>query len=224
MKYTLSRTVAPVADVLSLADARAQLRVDVFGSPPSNPEDNLISDLIEMATQELDAGTGWLGRALAPQTWRLGLERFPTTPRGIFGVQSSFAIKLPYPPFISVSSFTYTKSSDGSTVTMLEGTDYRIQKYDDKAMLAPLFGNLWPTDVRCDFDSIQITFRCGYQAGSPPAVAVPKLITNYIKARVTDMFDSRGVDAIIGIRTVSSSVSNAAGESMNSIREWSYEP
>jgi uncharacterized phiE125 gp8 family phage protein len=61
----------PVAAPVSLAEAKAHLRVDF------DDEDALISGLIDAATQHLDGWSGVLGRALMPQTWEMSLDRFP---------------------------------------------------------------------------------------------------------------------------------------------------
>lgn len=194
VNFTLSRTAPPTLDVVTLDEARLQLRVDTIGSPATNPEDSLITDLIASATAELDAGTGWLGRALAPQTWRLGLDSFP---KGYTDRPDGGAIILPYPPLISIESFTYV-NSEGTTVTMVEGTDYRLIRPvgpdASNAKLIPLYNRSWPT-ARCDVDSVVITYRCGYSTGSPEDEDVPQLIKNAIKSRITDWYDSRGVEA-----------------------------
>lgn len=207
MKYTLVRTVKPTDQVVTLEECRAQLRVDTFGSPPVSDEDSKIEQLVAAITETLDAGTGWLGRALAPQTWRLGLVEFP--PAGC-------SIRLPFPPLLEVVSFTYT-DTDGVTQTLTAGTDFRVLEGGDQGgFVKPLYGESWPADVRCDFDSVQITFRCGYVEGSPEAVAVPEQIKNYILASLTDQFDSRGVDA----PGVSSKLTAAVENSLNNLRVY----
>ncbi len=199
IRFTLSRTVAPALDVVTLTEARLQLRVDTTGSPATNPEDDLITRCINTAIAELDAGTGWLARALAPQTWRLGLDRFPSPQYMWNGNPASDAILLPYPPFIEIVSFTYT-DTEGTTVTMVDGTDYRViaetGETPGPAKILPVYGGNWPS-ARCDVDSIVITYRAGYTDGGSPVEAhtVPDIIKNVILSRVTDLYDSRGVAA-----------------------------
>ena len=207
MKYTLTRTVKPTADVVTMTEAHAQLRVDTFGSPPVSPEDTKIASLLTAIVESLDAGTGWLGRALAPQTWKLGLCDFPAT--------SWVPIRLPFPPFIEVVSVEYTQT-DGTLVTLVQDTDFRVLVADGQAVLVPPYNGAWPTDARDDYDSVRITFRCGYVEGSPEVAAVPEQIKNYILASLTDQFDSRGVDA----PGVSSKITAAVENSMNSLRVY----
>lgn len=191
MRYNLSRVTAPTESLLTLAEARLQLRVDTFGSPASNPEDDLIQSYIDAVTQDIDAGSGWLGRALAPQSWKLALDDWPT--RCIGNIAN--AIVLPYPPLISVTSFTYVDGT-GATQTLTEGTGFRVIKETGvdagQAYLAPLYGETWPA-VRVDADAINITYQCGYGSGSPLTEDVPAIIKNYVRAAITFLYESRGV-------------------------------
>lgn len=184
MKTSLVRTVAPSDAILSLTEAYAQLRLDTTGSPPTHPDDTLIAALIDAIAADLDAGAGWLGRALAPQTWRLGLDSFPV-----------YGINVPYPPCIEIVSFEYT-NDDGATVALVEGTDYRVItgiRELDGVTLLPIYNGEWPTDAREDYDSVRITFRCGYVEGSPETLAIPEQIKNVARALLTETYDTRGV-------------------------------
>lgn len=182
MTRTLRRLVAPTEPVITIEEARAQLRVDAYGSPPSHPEDELIMSYVEAITQDLDAGTGWLGRALAPQTWQLSLT----------DLSGTCSILLPYPPFIELVSFTYT-NDDGDTVVMADGVDFRMVQGTDHAKLIPLYNSQWPDDVRMDYDSVVITYRCGYVVGSPEAIDIPEMIKRYVKSALTEAYDNRDV-------------------------------
>ena len=59
------RTVAPSETPVTLADAKAHLRVD------HGDEDTLIGALVSAATEYLDGWDGILGRCLVTQTWTL---------------------------------------------------------------------------------------------------------------------------------------------------------
>lgn len=202
---TLRRIVPPTEPVVTIEEARAQLRVDAYGSPPSHPEDELIMDIVQAVTEDLDAGTGWLGRALAPQTWQMSLNYIGGTK----------CIKLPYPPFIEIVSFTYT-NTDGDVVVMAEGLDYRVVQGDPHAELKPVYNGQWPQDVRDDDDSVVITFRCGYVTGSPETVAVPELIKRYVKAFLTEAYDNRDVEQ--NALTLNGAMPQRIPNTLNSIR------
>lgn len=186
--WSLSRTVAPTDLLVSLAEAREQLRVDTTGSPATAADDTIIQTLIEAITQEIDAGTGWLGRALAPQTWRLSLSQFPSI------------IRLPYPPLISVVSLTYT-DLNGDTQTLTEGTDFRVIKEEGMAAgpacIVPVYLGTFPA-ARTDFDTVNVTFQCGYGSGSPVTADIPEIIKRYVLSVLTVAYDTRDAEAAPG--------------------------
>lgn len=65
---TLYRTVDPAGEPVTLADAKAQLRI------AHDSEDGLIGGLIRAARAEVEAQTGM---ALIDQSWRLALDCWP---------------------------------------------------------------------------------------------------------------------------------------------------
>ncbi len=65
---TLYRTVDPAGEPVTLADAKAQLRI------AHDSEDALISGLIKAARAEVEAQTGM---ALIDQSWRLAMDCWP---------------------------------------------------------------------------------------------------------------------------------------------------
>lgn len=149
MVSTVHLTTAPTADVVTLEEAKAMLRI------VSSSDDALVAAVLAAAVAQLDPATGgWLGRALRPQTWSLRMDRFPDG-----------EIILPYPPLISVDSFVYD-SDAGVETTMTAETDYRI--FGSGALgrqrLVPPWNDSWPI-ARLDNESVRITFTCGYPRG-----------------------------------------------------------
>ncbi len=177
----VSVVTPPSEPVLTLAEAYQQLRLDPeFGtSPPSRPDDVYIEEAVVAATAELDGPEGWLGRCLAPQTLALTLPEFP----------SGEPVYLPFPPLISVDSVTYL-DSDGADQTLTETTDFRIGREGRVAYIAAAYGKAWPVG-RVQGGAVTILYRAGYQAGSPPVVAVPALIKQYLKARLGFYYEHR---------------------------------
>ena len=148
---------APTQDVISIEDAKLALRVTSINY------DDLIEALVKAAVAKLDpAYGGWLGRALRPQTWELRMPAFPSGP-----------IELPYPPLISVDSVKYF-DGDGVDTTMMFGVDYRVFGGGGRnSRIVPAYNGTWPSDVRCDDESVRVRFICGYDESEdtfPPAV------------------------------------------------------
>lgn len=90
--------VTPPAPVVTLAQAKAHLRVD------DGDSDALITGMIAAATRGLDGPDGWLGRALGSQT----LTAFPDPADFPLWSGGKAAFDLPYPP---------TRSQDAMAVT-----------------------------------------------------------------------------------------------------------
>lgn len=181
-RMSLYRVEGPALPVLTLEEARMQLRVTpTFGtSPPSHPEDALIEDCVKAATEELEGVTGWLGRSLVQQTWRLSLPRFPSGP-----------ILLPLPPLQGVSSVTYL-DKDGVRQTLTDtgaspaGEDYRVVTDAEIGYVALAPGKRWPTGTVAG-DAVQVTFVAGY--ASPAEVPAP--IRRWIAGRLGFYYENR---------------------------------
>lgn len=81
------RTVAPAEPPVTLAQAKAHLRVDHYD------EDATIQGYLDAAIARLDGWNGILGRCMVTQTWRLDLLEFP----------ASGVLRLPFPDCASVA-------------------------------------------------------------------------------------------------------------------------
>ena len=93
----LTRVTAPVAEPVTLSEAKLYLRVD------SSDEDTLINDLI---TASRLFAENWLRRSLMSQSWKIVFD---------LGVPES--VWLPVGPVVSVASVVVI-NQDGSTQTM----------------------------------------------------------------------------------------------------------
>jgi uncharacterized phiE125 gp8 family phage protein len=176
--WEMTRLAAPTA-LLSLEEARLHLRVTAEGTPPAHPDDTLIQSFVQAATNELDGTEGWLGRALATQSWRLTLDAFPVG-----------AIRLPLPPLQTVDRIGYT-APDG-TPTVLAPSAYRVIKSDtDPARVEPAFGSPWPA-IRGQSAAVEIDYTCGF--GAP--TDVPELIRQHIRLRLGQFYENREMVAI----------------------------
>lgn len=109
---------APSSAIMTLAEAKAQCRVD------GSDDDNLINGLILAVTSYLDTKAGITGRAIAQQTWRQDYWGWPNSYQGLYVPISSNAydypwqqswspyagehgLRLPMEPVVSISSVKY---------------------------------------------------------------------------------------------------------------------
>jgi uncharacterized phiE125 gp8 family phage protein len=162
--YAPVRTVAPTEDPVTLAEAKAHLRVD------GDDEDDLIAVLISAATSELDGWTGILGRALVTQTWTQGFD--------------AFADKLRLPmPAATVSSVTYV-DTNGDTQT-LASDQYTLRQDALGSYVERAFDVSWPS-IRSHTQSVIVTFTCGADADDVPAPLKAAILL-----RIGDLYANR---------------------------------
>lgn len=164
--------VAPPDPVVSLAQAKRQLRIDAADTD----DDVLITDLVAVATASLDGPGGWLGRALGPQI----LELRTAVPWG------GDCIDLPCPPLLAVVAVTYADRS-GAAQTM-EPTSYALAGNG----LTLAAGQSWPATLDRP-DALRVTYRAGYAptAEAPPRSTVPMPVQHAILMMVTDLYETR---------------------------------
>ena len=162
----LKRITAPTLLVVSLVEAKAHLRVDV------SDDDDLITACIHSATALAEQYTN---RAIAPQTWELTLDAFPT------------AFELTRTPVTSITSITYAAEADGADTT-LSSSLYTLDAADDfgPAYVVPAFDTTWPTP-REQVNAV----RLRYVAGWADAASVPYGVKAWIKLMVGAMYDNR---------------------------------
>ena len=177
---TLHLVTAPAADVVSVGDVKAHLRVD------GDDEDAVIADMIGQATAEIDGRDGLLGRALMTQTWRLLLPGWPDAGPGFrrtaVGQSATFPIRLPLPPLLTVEAITYLDGEGVEQAMSLAG--FRVLGDVEPGEIWPAVGGYWPSVPSMASPSrnpIAITYKAGYgDAGD----AVPAPIRQWIKNRV----------------------------------------
>lgn len=187
----LVQTAAPADPLFTIEQARAHLRVDpVFGvSPPTHPDDELIAECFQAAQDELEGVTGWLGRALVKQTWRLSMNRFPA------GAEQ---IMLPLPPLHGVTRVSYM-DADGERQDLTDvaasppGTGYRVARGAVVGSILPPYGGAWPTSGRVDTGAVQIEFEAGYAT----AADVPAAIRRWVATRAATFYEHRET-AVVG--------------------------
>jgi hypothetical protein len=191
----LERIAAPADDVVTLAEVKAQLAIDI------DRWDAMLGGMIAAATQYLDGVDGILRRALISQQWLLYLARFPCGPSAPFRPghfhghhhhRRHDAIELPLPPLISVDSITYL---DANAVRQVVDPSLYQQLDGERATVQPLRGQVWPAAL-CEPRSVEITFTAGY--GDPTQVPMP--LVQSVLLMVGDLFSNREAQQIADSR------------------------
>lgn len=148
---------APLEDVVSLSECKAALGIS------GTDQDVVIQAAIHAAVDNLDAASGWLGRALREQTWELQLRSFNDRRAKVAPFNNPLAIPLPFPPLLSVPSVKYFDVA-GVDQTLVLGTGYRVLGLGaplERQAIAPIYQGVWPIG-RDDDASVRIRFTCGY--------------------------------------------------------------
>lgn len=165
--YRLERTTTRSA-ALDRDMVKTHLRVD------HSYENAFIDSLIYAAQDMLEPPDGWLGRALSRATYRLSLVGF------------SDLIKLPAPPFVSLTSFKYF-DTDGDEQDV--DTDvYRVVE-KDIAFIEREHGESWPT-VECGREyPITVTYLAGYEDTDD----IPYAIRAFMMMQIAQFYGSRSL-------------------------------
>lgn len=161
----LKLITAPATEPVTLAEAKAHLRVDDSGS------DTLIGVLIQAAREMAEQETG---RALLPQTWEKTLDNFPT------------AIELTNAPIISITTVKYYDLA--GVEQTLASPSYKLDAAGDfsKAWLVPAYGYAWPSTLE-DINVVKVRYVAGYA----DAASVPASIKQWMLLQVGHWFENR---------------------------------
>lgn len=174
----LERTSAPAARIISLADAKAHMRID------HSADNDLIEAMILAIEARLDGVEGQLGRALITQTWKLYLSRFPCAP-DLY--HRDYRIRLPLPPLQTIESIVYT-DTDGAEQTLSSSLYTVINQGVETGAVVPAWGQTWPS-TRAVPGAVVVTFKAGY---GDAASDIPANIVQAAKLMLTDLYENRG--------------------------------
>lgn len=165
-----TRTVAPAIDLLSLAEVKTHLNVTF------SDDDTLITFYRDAVTQYLDGFSGYLGRCLLTQTWRLDLDAFPGDDK----------LRLPFRPVTAVSGITYY---DASNVSQTLATAVYAGPFTDalSAYVVLKFGQSWPVTYARE-DAVAVTFVAG---AATAASNVPAPIRAAALLMIGDLYAQR---------------------------------
>lgn len=158
-------TAAPATEPISLADAKAHLRVDI------GDEDTLIASLITAARMLVERT---LGLALITQGWSHFLDAVPQ--RG--------CIALPLSPLQSVGAVRLHDSDGGASV--VDPANYSVDALSDPGRI--VLTSWVPSVSLRAFNGFEVSFTAGYGDG---ASDVPEPIRQALLLLVAHWFERR---------------------------------
>ncbi len=195
MQYrSLTRQTAPTVEPVTLAEAKAHLRVDTA------TDDSYIATLITAAREWVEE---YLDRALVHQQYVMRLDSFP------------YEFELPRPPMATSGTatavvVTYTLGDD-STAT-LSSTQYRVDRNATPGVVRQLRAGTWPGNLD-DQNAVTVTWWAGYGASG---TSVPAAIRHAILMLVGFWYDNRST-VLVG--SISKQLEFAV-ESLLSSQKW----
>jgi uncharacterized phiE125 gp8 family phage protein len=163
--WSLELVTGPAVEPISLAEAKAHLRVEVAN------DDELIDSLIAAVRQ----GVEERGYVLITQTWDLHLDRFP-------GV-----IRIPRAPVQSIDSVSYV-DTDGATQPLALSL-YTADLTATPARIVPAYGESWPA-TRPVPKAVTVRFVAGYGNGATPDL-VPERVLQAMKVDLAGLYYNR---------------------------------
>lgn len=177
-QYSIKRTTDAATEPITTAEAKTHLRED------GSAQDTYIDTLIKTARQQCET---FQRRSYITQTWTMKLPGFPTSyrPDNWFTTgNDDFAIHLPFPPAISVTSITYL-DTDGTSQTLATSV-YQLDTYSEPGRIYLKHNQSWPSTRDID-EAVTVVYTAGYGAASD----VPATIKHAMKLLVGWMYEYR---------------------------------
>lgn len=203
MQYrSLVRQTQPAVEPVTLAEAKAHLRVDTAD------DDTYITGLIRAAREWVEQ---YLDRTLVHTQWVMRFDKFP--PDG------TLDIELPRPPMVASGTatavaltFTY---ENGDTATYSTAS-FRVDRASTPGAVKTNYGQTWPPH-RQDDNAISVTWWAGYGASGSD---VPAAIRHAILMLCSHWYETRGATVATG--AVPQDVPFGVSSLLDSVRWGSY--
>lgn len=174
---------APTEEPVSLAEARAHLRID----DDNTAFDARIQVMIAAARQSAEHE---LGRRLIRQTWDFVIDAFPC---------DGESIRLPA-DLIKPHSIGHIKYLDTSGVVQtVDPLYYDLDRHNMPGYVFPTAGAAWPSDVADSANAVSVRVLCGEWDA---AANVPAAIKHWILMAVGTMYE-HSKDQVVGVSVAS---------------------
>lgn len=185
----------PVVEPVTLEEIYTFLRLDPEGSPPTHPDDEMLTSFIKAAREKVEQVTR---RTLVESSYKAIYRRFPVHKVHIGG--SGFdiddfefrydAIELPRPPVSSVTAVQYY--DEDNVLRTFSGANWFLVSDTLTAKIQLVSGQTWPFSFSRD-DALQVTFTAGYPPIGSPAddyrSNIPEAIKTALKLEVKLLYD-----------------------------------
>lgn len=167
MQRRLKLVTSPVEEIVTLDEAKSQVRVD------HTDEDLAIVGMVEAVRLECEQTAR---RAFVTQTWDMTLDKWPTEDE----------IALPLPPLQSVTSITYV--NEQNVTHTMPGSDYFVDADGEPGRVCLGSGKCWPAGTLRPKAAIKVRFVAGYG----DAVAVPAIYRQAVLMGLSAYYENRG--------------------------------
>jgi len=199
---SLTRQTSPAVEPVTVAEAKAHLRVDV------SDDDTYIGTLVTAAREWCEQ---YLDRTLVNTQWVMRFDSFPPD-----GTQD---IELPRPPMslagtTTAVSLTFTSETGGTQA--YSTASFRVDRNATPGAVKTLYGQTWPPHLMDD-NAVSVTWWAGYgSAGS----SVPAAVRHAILMLVGHWYENRST-VLVG--SISKQMEFAVESLLSSQRWGSYQ-
>ena len=170
MKYrSLVRATEPAVEPVTLAEAKAHLRVDV------SDDDTLIAAIIKAAREFCEE---YLDRSLVHTQWTMRADRFP------------WEFELPRPPMAQAGTTTatvVTYTLETQQTATLSTAEYRVDRAATPGVIRTTYAGTWPGHL-FDENAVSVTWWGGYGADG---TGVPAGIRSAMLMMVSHLYEHR---------------------------------
>ena len=175
MQYrSLVRQTQPAVEPVTLAEAKAHLRVDTAD------DDAYITGLVRAAREWVEQ---YLDRTLVHTQWVMRFDKFPA--------DSTADIELPRPPVVAsgtATAVTVAYTLEDGTTASYSTASFRVDRVSTPGAVKTNYAQTWPPH-RQDDNAISVTWWAGY---GPSGSDVPQGVKNAMLLYVHELYEKRG--------------------------------
>jgi uncharacterized phiE125 gp8 family phage protein len=165
---SLYQATPPVVEPLSLAEAKAQCRID------DDTSDALVQTYITAARQYVE---DILDISVITQVWQARYDVFPI-----------WELILPRPPMQPETVTVTYRNEAGQNLSLSSAAgDFQVDRYTTPGRIYPNYNGVWPA-VRGDENSVVVQWTAGYGASG---ASTPPILRQAIALLVAHWFEMR---------------------------------